>query len=84
MDNIYVLSDAKEKQENINYLSVFDIKVITSKIDLDSYDALIFTSKNAIISLDTFNTNYKKIPSYAIAPKTADVLKQYEGNIKYI
>jgi len=84
MDNIYVLSDVKDKLEGINYIGVFDIKIIKSKININNYDALIFTSKNAIISLDTFNTDYKKIPSYVIAPKTAEVLKQYEGNIIYI
>ena len=84
MTNIYVLSDVKDKQEDINYLSVFDINTIKSSINLSIYDALIFTSKNAISSLDKFNHQYKNIPSYTIAPKTAKVLEQYNGNIKYI
>ena len=82
MAKIYLLSN--QKYENVENLEVFQIKHIKSEIDLISYEALIFTSKNAVYSLDSFNKDWKKIPSYVIAPKTADVIKSLGGNIAFV
>ncbi len=81
MSNIYILSDKKVKGA-IN-LPVFEIEFIPQDIDLKSYDAIIFTSKNGIYSIDSFNQDWKDIPSYAIAPLTADVIKEYGGKLVY-
>jgi len=83
MSKIYLLSNVKSNQEDIINLSVFDINFIKPTIDFNSYDALIFTSKNAIFSLENFNIDYHKIPSYAIASKTATILKTYNSNLVY-
>ena len=83
MSDIYLLSNVKSNAEDITNLSIFDINFIKAEIDLKVYDALIFTSKNAIYSLENFNINYKNIPSYAIASKTANVLKKYDSNLVY-
>ena len=82
MAKIYLLSN--QKYESVENLEVFQIKHIKSEIDLISYEALIFTSKNAVYSLDSFNKDWKKIPSYVIAPKTADVIKSLGGNIAFV
>ena len=58
MAKIYLLSN--QKYSNVENLEVFHIEYIKSDIDLSSYDALIFTSKNAVYSLDSFNQNWKK------------------------
>jgi uroporphyrinogen-III synthase len=81
MAKIYLLSN--QKYVDIINLEVFKIKYIKSEIDLLKYDALIFTSKNAVYSLDSFNKNWKKIPSFVIAPKTAQVIKKLGGNIVF-
>lgn len=81
MAKIYLLNDIKH--EGVENLEVFKIDYIKSDINLNNYDALIFTSKNAIYSLDSFNTQWKDIPSYAIAPKTAKIIKEYEGNLVF-
>jgi len=83
MSNIYLLSNVKSNEKDIINLPLFDIHYIKPIIDITTYDALIFTSKNAIYSLENFNINYHNIPSYAIAPKTAQILKQYNSNIVY-
>lgn len=82
MKNIYLLSKDTKEYENVKYLTIFDIINISFDIDFSKYDALIFTSKNAIYSLEN-NTSWKDVPSYAIAPKTAQILKQYNSNLKY-
>ena len=84
MSNIYLLSNTKVNNKQVINLPIFTINYIKSNIDLNKYDALIFTSKNAIYAIDSFNQDYKNIPSYLIAQKTANILKQKNGNIAYI
>ena len=79
MSKIYLLNNLK--YEGVENLEVFGIEYLESKIDLSEYDALIFTSKNAIYSVDSFNSSWKNIPSYAIATKTAKIIKEYGGNL---
>ena len=81
MSKIYLLNNLK--YEDVENLEVFGIEFIKSNIDLSKYDALIFTSKNAIYSLDSFNKTWKDIPSYAIAPKTAKIIKEYPGKLLF-
>ena len=44
---------------------------------------MIFTSKNAVYSLDSFNKDWKKVDSYAIAPKTANVIEKMGGKVNF-
>ena len=81
MAKIYLLSN--QIYAEVENLEVFKIEYIESKIDLLKYDALIFTSKNAVYSLDSFNKDWKKIPSFAIAPKTAQVIEKLGGKIAF-
>ena len=81
MAKIYLLSN--QIYTEVENLEVFKIEYIESKIDLLKYDALIFTSKNAIYSLESFNKDWKKIPSFAIAPKTAQVIEKLGGKIAF-
>lgn len=80
--NIYVLSDKKTKwAKNI---PVFKIETIKSNVDFSSYDALIFTSKNAVSSLNSFDNTWKKKPLYVIAPQTAKIASDLGGKIKFV
>jgi uroporphyrinogen-III synthase len=81
MAKIYLLSN--QKYPEVENIEVFQIEYIKSKIDLLKYDALIFTSKNAVYSLDSFNKDWKKIPSFVIAPKTAQVIEELGGKIAF-
>ena len=81
MAKIYLLSN--QIYAEVENLEVFKIEYIESKIDLLKYDALIFTSKSAVYSLESFNKDWKKIPSFAIAPKTAQVIEKLGGKIAF-
>jgi uroporphyrinogen-III synthase len=81
MPKIYLLNNLK--YEGVENLEVFGIENISSDVDLSIYDALIFTSKNAIYSINSFNKSWQKIPSYAIAEKTADIINKYGGNLVF-
>lgn len=82
MAKIYLLNN--QKYSNVENLEVFQVKHIKSEVNVLNYDALVFTSKNAVYSLDSFNKDWKKIPSYVIAPKTAEVIENLGGNIAFI
>lgn len=82
MGKIYLLNDLKF--DGVENLEVFKIEYIENEIALEKYDALIFTSKNAIYSLNSFNETWKSIPSYAIAPKTAKIIEKEGGRVEYM
>ena len=82
MRDIILLNDLK--YEGIINMPIFKIEYIEASIDLSQYDALIFTSKNAICAIDSFNKEWKGIPSYCIAPKTASVVKSHNGQVEFI
>lgn len=80
--NIFLLNDKKIKwAKNI---PLFKIVPIDNKIDLNSYDAIIFTSKNAINTIDSLNKDWKKIPSYVISEQTAKLVKDLNGKLEYV
>ncbi|RBQ26717.1 MULTISPECIES: uroporphyrinogen-III synthase [Arcobacteraceae] len=82
MKKIYLLND--QKFDNIENLEVFEIEYLKFDIDVKQYNALVFTSKNAILSLDKNNKEWIDIPSYVIAQKTANVAKRFNSNIAFI
>ncbi len=82
MNKIYLLNN--QKYEGVENLEVFKIEYIENKLDLSKYDALLITSKNAVYSLDSFNEQWKSIPCFAIAPKTAKVIGKCGGKVEFI
>ena len=80
--NIYILSDKKVKWAK--NLPVIKIETIKTNIDFSSYDALIFTSKNAIYSLDSYTHAWKTKPLYVIAPETAKIASDMVGKLKFV
>ncbi|MCK9454070.1 uroporphyrinogen-III synthase [Sulfurimonas sp.] len=80
--NIYVLNDKKVKWAK--NLPVIKIETIKTEINFSKYDAIIFTSKNAILSLNSYNKSWKTKPIYAIAPQTAKVASNLGAKIKFV
>ncbi len=80
--NIYILSDKKVKWAK--NLPVFEIQPIKQDVDFSNYDALIFTSKNAIYALDAIDKTWKKKPAYVIAPQTAKIVRHLKGTLKFV
>ncbi|EQB39324.1 hypothetical protein M947_07645 [Sulfurimonas hongkongensis] len=79
--NIYLLNDVKIKfAKNI---PLFEIKYIKQKINFYNYDALIFSSKNGVLAIDSMNKEWRKIPSYAISEQTAKLVKDVGGHLKF-
>ncbi|WP_138626027.1 uroporphyrinogen-III synthase [Aliarcobacter butzleri] len=82
MKKIYLLNE--QKYEDVENLEVFQIEYIKSDVDLKKYDALVFTSKNGVKAINSFNQDWKNIPSYAIAQKTANTIMKLGGIVEFI
>ncbi|RXI43965.1 uroporphyrinogen III synthase [Malaciobacter mytili] len=82
MKNIYLLSNLKFP--NVKNLEVFKINYLKKQIDFNRYDAIIFTSKNAVYSIDSFNKQWKNLPCYAIAKKTAQIIEKVGGKVDFV
>lgn len=78
MKAIYLLSNSS--YDEVHSLPMIDIKYHDFDIDLSKYDALIFTSKNSVISVDK-NPHWKNIPAYAISDQTAKLIQSKGGNL---
>lgn len=79
---IYLLTEKKVKYAiNIPMIKTLEIDV---EVDLDQYDCLIFTSKNAIKYVDKLTNTWKTKPSYAIGPQTAKMIKSHGGNLAFV
>ena len=79
--SIYLLSDTFHE----GVVNLPQIKVIYRDIDLDltSYDALIFSSKNGVKAIDKITKIWKQIPSYAIGNPTANMIEKLGGKVVY-
>lgn len=81
MTKIYLLGN--QKFEGVENIELFDIEYIKPQIDITNYEALIFTSKNGVYSINSFDKNWKNIPSFAIAPKTAEIINSLGGKLLF-
>ena len=82
MKKIFILNNMKV--DGVTNIPLLGIEYIPQNIDLKKYDALLFTSKNAIYSLNSFNKEWKNIPSYAIAKKTKSVIRKEGGIVEFV
>jgi uroporphyrinogen-III synthase len=83
LSKIYLLSNQSFDDKDIVHLPIFQINFLKFDCDISNYEALIFTSKNAIESLDNIDLDWKDTPSYAISDKTAQKLQKLNSNIVF-
>ena len=81
-ENIFLLNDTKVQWAK--NLPLFKITYIKKEIDFNKYDAIVFTSKNAIKAVNSYNKNWKKIPSYVISEQTAKLVKDLDAKLEYV
>ena len=84
MRNIILI--ASKKLRGIKTIIPNEIIFKTPKINLNEIEALVFTSKYAVIALEKnpkVDSNWKKIPSYVIGEESAKTLEKLEAKIAY-
>ena len=67
--------------EGVVNLNLLGINYFDVEIDLNRYDALVFTSKNGVLSLKKYDLH--NVNSYAISTVTANFIKDSGGNVVY-
>lgn len=78
---IYLLSPMA--QEGICHLPMIDFTLLDVKIDFTRYDILMFTSKQAVKSVEMLNKKWKDIPCFAIGSATAREIENLGGKVVY-
>lgn len=80
--SIYLLSDTHH--EGVVNLPQIEFVRRDIELDLSSYEALVFSSKNSVKAIDSINKNWRKIPSYAIGKQTANKIEELGGRVEFI
>ena len=78
---IYLLSPIAK--ENICHLPMIEFTLLDVQIDFSGYDILMFTSKQAVRSIEQLNPKWKELPCLAIGPATARVIAKLGGRVIY-
>ena len=77
--SIYLLSPTA-KLDTI-HLPMIAFSLLDTRLDFSHCDVLMFTSKQAVLSAESLNTQWKEIPCLAIGKATADMIKSLGGKV---
>jgi uroporphyrinogen-III synthase len=78
---IYLLSPLPK--EGTIHLPMIHFSLLPSTIDFSKCDVLMFTSKQAVKSVETLNPEWKKYPCLAIGSATAKEIESLGGQVIY-
>jgi len=78
---IYLLSPTPKEQTV--HLPMISFSLLDVLLEFEGYDLLMFTSKQAVVSADLLNPNWKKIPALAIGKATAKQIEDLGGEVFY-
>jgi uroporphyrinogen-III synthase len=81
MLEIYLLNDTK--YEGVKNIGVFEIKYLKPKFTLKNYDAIVFTSKNAVFGIERVYKEWKNLNAYSIGTGTSKTIREFGGNVIY-
>ena len=78
---IYLLSPTPK--EGTIHLPMIRFSLMEEKLDFADYDLLMFTSKQAVVSAEALNSDWKRIPCLAIGEATAKQIEILGGSVAY-
>lgn len=79
---VYVLSSTAV--EGAINLPVIKTEFLDAKIEIDDFDVIIFTSKNAVTAIERLGIDWRRKPSIAIGEATADAIKKLKGRVSFV
>ena len=82
MGMIYLTNNDKEYEGVVN-LPLLATEYSPIDIDLNLFDAIIVTSKNAVKALHKSSKDWTKKPIYSISKPTSDYILSLNGNVVY-
>ena len=78
---IYLLSP--HAKEGCTHLPMIAFSIMEQTLTFEGYELLMFTSKQAVISAEKLNPNWKEIPCLAIGSATAKQIEALGGIVQY-
>jgi len=78
---IYLLSPLEK--EGTHALPMIEFTIVSDSINFTTCDTLMFTSKQAVISADRIDNNWKNYPCIAIGKATKKKIEELEGEVIY-
>jgi uroporphyrinogen-III synthase len=78
---IYLLSPLKKK--GTISLPMISFELVAKSIDFRDCDTLMFTSKQAVVSVDNIDKKWKEYPSIAIGGATKEKIEELGGKVIY-
>ncbi len=81
MSDIFILND--KRFEGAKNLPVIGFRFFDKNIDLSSYNALIFTSKNGVEAIDRIDKRWREIASFSIGKGTSKAVREKGGNLVF-
>ena len=78
---IYLLSPLKK--DGTTSLPMISFEIVASNIDFSNCDTLMFTSKQAVVSANLIDKNWKNYPSIAIGGATKSKIEELGGEVIY-
>ena len=79
---LYLLS--KTPFAGVKHIPVIAIEFLHVNLDLEQYDALVITSKQALEALEKYNPTWKNIPIIAISEPTAQRAKAMGAKLLHV
>lgn len=76
---IYLLSP--QPKEGVKSLPMITFDRTAKRIDFSTCDTLMFTSKQAVITANSIDAEWKTIPSIAVGPATKRQIEMLGGNV---
>jgi uroporphyrinogen-III synthase len=78
---IFLLSE-KIYEGALNLPSIM-IEYIEREVDLNGYEALIFSSKNGVEAIENITSKWRDIPAYSIGQGTSQAIDKLGGKLTY-
>jgi uroporphyrinogen-III synthase len=78
---IYLLSPTPK--EGTTHLPMISFSLMEARLNFSDYDLLMFTSKQAVVSVEALSPAWKKIPCLAIGEATAKQIEILGGSVAY-
>ena len=81
MSDIYLLND--DKYGGVKNLPMIKINFFQKRVDLDLYDALVFTSKNGVRAIEKIDKDWIKKEIYSIGQGTSKEIIKHNASLVY-
>lgn len=82
---IYLLSNSKPLllDNKVTHLPMIEFKTLQNNLDISKYDLLIFTSKQAVKSVNSLTKDWCTIPAISIGSATSNTIESLGGKVEY-